>query len=149
MNGSVKKFSKAEVVAMMSKLSRNFSFRRMLDTCDAGVVGVAEGGVTFAKFLADKYNLPLYTVETHTYDNEKGVMLETMTLKIPIALLDRRKEKFMFVDDVYETGKTWDALHALFPNSKLVVLIDKSGTKKDDVFSGEFLPREQWVEFEW
>ncbi len=142
-------FDKDEVIMMMNKLSKNFGFRRKLDECDGGLISVKSGGDVFAKYLQDKYKLPLNYVSTSLYDNEKGVIKSQFKLEVPRELLQNRSKKYMFIDDVYETGMTWDVLKSIFPNSYLTVLVYKGTKLRDDVVKGDFITSDIWVEFTW
>lgn len=144
-----KVFDKDEVKMMMRKISNNFKFRRKLDECDGGLVSIETGGKVFAEFLEKKYNLPRTEVFINSYDNEKGILKNKVSIEISRELINNRNKRYMFVDDVYETGMTWTILKAIFPNSYLVVLVNKSHDNRDDVIKGDFVPQDQWVEFEW
>ena len=151
-------YDKDEVKFMMRKLGRNTPFRKGLDECVSGVVSVMKGGEEFAKYLCDRYKKPFYEITTHLYNDGSdasddkeaiGKMKKFIDLKIPLEFLGRFNEKFMFVDDVYETGTTWEFIHRLFPNSKLVVLVAKNTNLPEGVFAGDYWAKDDWVEFEW
>jgi len=149
-------YDKNEVKFMMQKIVENISFNKALDEC-VGIVPIMRGGEIFAKYLYDIYKKPIYEITTHFYNDESdvpynkdaiGKTKDFITLKLPMYLFGRFEEKFMFVDDVYETGTTWNLIHRLFPNSKLVVLISKNTNLPNEVFVGDYWSKDDWVDFE-
>jgi xanthine phosphoribosyltransferase len=131
------------------KIFKNFKFMSIVQPVDNNtpiIVGIKEGGVFFAKRIAEKYHLPCYFISCKFYDGKK--LRENVDItEIPLKLFEEEKP-VVLVDDVYDTGTTTKVLKKLFPNSKVVVLYKKTIQDEVDVF-GDILARDVWAKFPW
>jgi len=105
------------------------------------VVGIANGGILFAEYLAVSLDLPL-------------TLIHPNTKPLPIQVLNVLEGRsVLLVDDISDSGETlrfWrDYLMSRGCSVKIATLFERKGTKVHPDFVGQQLESQDWLVFWW
>lgn len=111
------------------------------------IIAVSRGGLLPAGILA--YELDIRNTEVinmSTYDGEK--QRENQEFDIKIQSAGKVDEHTLIVDDLSDTGNTFNLLRPLFPKACFAAVYAKSkGSRCVDIFARE-MP-DSWIVFPW
>lgn len=118
------------------------------------IVAIARGGLIPATLLSHKLNCPLEVISASAYEGTRR------TLQKPITVEGWKDiyygEHVAFVDDIMDTGATWDAI--LYGDGRLATKMKASLftlVAKDERRFGGFgnyfiqVPSDVWIKFPW
>jgi len=118
------------------------------------IVAIARGGLIPATMLSHKLNCPLETISASSYEGTRR------TLQKPTQIEgwkpEYAQEHVLIVDDIMDTGKTWDAILygdgrlATSMKAKLCTLFKKTEARFPN-FNTYYaqVPQHMWVKFPW
>ena len=113
------------------------------ETLYKGILCPLRGGFYISDFVSRKYNLPIYYMDIKSYkDDLRGA---TQIIKADSLY----EGNYLICDDIYDTGKTVEAIKQYYYNCTFDVycLVSKQGTK--DIKYDIKVPEDEWVEFWW
>jgi hypoxanthine phosphoribosyltransferase len=93
------------------------------------VVGILRGGLVPAVMLSHRLKLPMYVVT-------------------PSSMIDETNKKLLFVDEIYDTGKTIYALRAKHSNADFAVLYHNSDLPPLEYYAVRD-SLDKWIVFPW
>lgn len=109
------------------------------------IVAVTRGGMVPACIVAQILDIrEIASIAVKSYD-EKNVSRKLECLVNPAIEVD---EKTVFIDDLYESGQTYDYLKSNFPKAKVAELYSKSKTAELD-FPAVIKEKDTWLVFPW
>lgn len=110
------------------------------------IVAVSRGGLLPAGILAYELNIRnVEVINMSSYDGETQRQDKDITVKADIGTMD---EQTLIVDDISDTGKTFNLLRPRFPRAAFVsVYAKRQGTAAVDVYVRD-IP-DVWLVFPW
>jgi len=110
------------------------------------IIAVSRGGLIPASIVSYELNIRnIQTVNVLSYDGEKQRPDTAFVAESHIRDAD---EQTLIIDDVSDTGKTFQLLHKMFPKAKLAAVYAKpSGVKYVDIYAVD-MP-DKWLVFPW
>lgn len=109
------------------------------------IVGIARGGLIPATLLSHKLNVPMRVISARSYEGTRR------TLQKPTEIIgwepDYRDRGTLFVDDIVDTGETFDAVRRLHPMAWMISLVTKRPYNQDLFFAQ--VDKDVWVKFPW
>lgn len=114
---------------------------------DYAVLTVTRGGLIPAGLLAYKLGIRSFeTVNVRSYLDKKRGNFEILN---PINETIIHKKDVIIIDDLSDTGQTFEQLREFFPNAVTACLYAKPlGEKVTDVFARS-IPQDTWITFPW
>ena len=116
------------------------------------IVAVSRGGLIPAGILAYELNIRNNScINISSYDgnendeNYKRRSNEDITIDINLEDVD---DKTLVIDDLLDTGRTFQILRSFFPNAKFVSVYSKIPNSKDVDIMSRIIP-DNWVVFPW
>ncbi|WP_085783549.1 xanthine phosphoribosyltransferase [Candidatus Nucleicultrix amoebiphila] len=113
-----------------------------------GIVAVTRGGLVPAGYLA--HRLGIRTIETlglSSYDDQSKQQ-KVLKVEKPLDLQDGG-EGWLIVDDISDTGKTFEYIQNLFPKAhRLAYIVKPQGEKFVNVYAMD-VAQDTWVVFPW
>lgn len=105
------------------------------DIDKVNLIGVARGGMIPVTIVAHTLGLRYQMLDLHSYtNNESGEMIEEDSLKL-------NKDKVnIIIDDIYDTGKTFEFINNKYQIDKFYYVIDKRDEPYKDM---------GWIVFPW
>lgn len=114
------------------------------------IVGVARGGLIPATMLSYQlccgYPVPVTSLQAstrHGIEVDRNQIITTVR-SWPNWLTN----SIVVVDDICDSGKTFDIISPYIPNARYVTLVNKQATK-DKTFAPRMVDDDQWVVFPW
>jgi hypoxanthine phosphoribosyltransferase len=115
-----------------------------------GIVAIARGGLVPATLLSHKLNLPLNVIKAASYDDD-----HTQKHEVELDIHEQVKQtvlanpaRWLFVDDVLDSGHTYDAIKKVFqPVCMYAVIVTKRPLLHVAAFAA--VPQGVWVKFPW
>jgi hypoxanthine phosphoribosyltransferase len=113
------------------------------------IVGVARGGMVPASLLWRHYpRADFMTLKAKSYN---GIFCQGKVFLSPFEWKRLKGKKVLFVDDIYDSGKTWERIQSKIPRYTshcLATLVSKQLTSPHHITS-EFCSEDVWVNFPW
>ena len=118
------------------------------------IVGIGRGGLTPACFLSHRMSIPMLSVDhsSKVYDFGEALLMR-------IAGFTAAGEKYLFVDDINDSGKTIDHLRAMIrdhggdpANVRVAVLINNASSGQSVEYASSTIDRrvnKDWFVFPW
>ena len=112
-----------------------------------GLLCVTRGGLVPTAILARELSIRLVdTMCIVSYDDDDN---QTDLNIIKDTSIDNGGEGWLIVDDLVDTGNTFDIIRKKYPNAHYVSVYAKpKGRKKSDIFMIE-IPQETWIVLPW
>lgn len=108
-----------------------------------GVIIPLRGGFYLGDYISRKLDLPCYYIKVNSYNNRKqGNVTFDYT---PII----EKGKYLICDDIYDTGKTIEAIKTFYSDSEFDVAVLVSKQDKSEIIVPYYVSQDTWVEFFW
>lgn len=111
------------------------------------IVGISRGGLVPATMLSHRMNLPLRVVRAASYEGTRRV------LNKPVTLAGWHEEfddaKVLVVDEIVDTGATFNAVMNFTHKARLVALVNKKPFEFSAVASFCNVDPSIWVKFPW
>ncbi len=112
-----------------------------------GIIVVTRGGLTPAALISQLLpNRDIRTICLKSYDEDKK-QKKVELLYDP--KLPNQGEGYLFIDEISDTGNTFNTLKKLYPKAKFVTLYAKPQGKGSADYVGEEVPQDQWIVFPW
>ncbi|WP_349633056.1 phosphoribosyltransferase family protein [Sphingobium sp. Ndbn-10] len=117
------------------------------------IVGIGRGGLVPGTYLSHRTGLPLLSV-----DHSSKVHEFAEALLVHIASCSNRGERYLFVDDINDSGKTLAYLRSVLvdqgsaDNVRFAVLIDNASSQERVDFAAQTIDRsteKDWFIFPW
>ena len=113
------------------------------------IIGIARGGLFLSSYLAYQLSIKkLYVINTQLYADKNLITPQILYYPENIKL-----NNVLVVDDILDTGSTYnllhDLLHKIANNVSWAVLIDKAKSNIKADFTGLTMSKDVWVEFPW
>lgn len=110
------------------------------------IVGIARGGLLPALHLSHGLNIPMMSIQWQTRD------AEIKEIKPEIIQALKENKTVVFVDDINDTGRTFEEIKNAYGGGKYVCLIERGGrtgtTFRTNARSLRFEDN-RWVVFPW
>jgi len=112
-----------------------------------GLLCITRGGLVPTSILARELNIRLIdTMCIVSYDDDDK---QTEANIIKKSSIDGDGKGWLIVDDLVDTGKTFDIIRKIYPNAHYVSIYAKpKGRGKSDIFMIE-VPQETWIVLPW
>jgi len=105
------------------------------DTDKVNLIGVARGGMIPVTIIAHNLGLRFQMLDLHSYtEQESGEIVEENQIKLSSDKVN------IIIDDIYDTGKTYEYINKRYQIDKFYYIIDK----RDEVYKDM-----GWVVFPW
>lgn len=127
-----------EIEAMINFLA--LQVRRMKPDL---IVGVTRGGLIPAVHLSHDLEVPMVTLQWQTRDDETKE--DSKVIKNAI----KAKKTVVFVDDINDTGKTFEEIKNEYQGGKYVSLVERYTTTFETDAKSLLLEDDRWVHFYW
>lgn len=112
------------------------------------ILAVARGGLIPATMLSHRLVIPMEVVNVFSYRGKEKVAVPQMTQSDDqYARMRSYGPKLLIVDDILDTGDTYDLMMKHFPEAHFACLISKRPILKALHFG--YCPKEVWVHFPW
>ena len=110
------------------------------------IIAISRGGLIPAGIISYELDIrDTQAINISSYDRECQRQDCDVVVKADIDNVD---EKTLIIDDLSDTGKTFELVRRLFPKAKLVAVYAKpTGLKAVDIY-GEKIP-DKWLVFPW
>lgn len=109
------------------------------------LIGISRGGLIPAVILSHRLGIPMYIVKVTSYEGSKPT---DMRIDFPHHMTHRfAAAKTCFVDDIYDSGRTFQALHKILPSAHFTVLLTKDPDAP--VMFADTVERRTWISFPW
>ncbi len=116
-----------------------------------GIVGIARGGLIPATMLSHKLNVPVLTISASSYHQKDHTQKPNLTLDVHDHVMREVKAnpaRWIFIDDVLDSGNTYDAVKEVFrPLCLYAVIVTKRQILQVPSFAT--VPKDVWVKFPW
>lgn len=112
------------------------------------IVGISRGGLIPAVMLAHRLELPLIDViQARSYSTKGVTQLSEIKINVPDNVLQvLALPTTLIVDDIIDSGRTFDVLKYYAPNAIFAALITKRSTTH--IYGAHYAP-DQWIVFPW
>lgn len=112
-----------------------------------GIIAITRGGMVPACIVARE--LEVLTIETFCISSfDVKEQSETKILKKP-EMVENEGEGWLIVDDLVDTGKTFELARELYPKAHYAcIYVKPQGQKQTDTFVTAF-SQDTWVHFPW
>lgn len=144
---------------IIAAISSNIRVLRAYNYHPRQIVGIARGGLIPATMMSHALKVPLRTINVRSYndvhDQLDSVHVTNSTtgkLLVMDDLESLNNVHTLFVDDLWDSGNTHQALSSLFPNAVFTNLYYKDrGDRSHFIvnYPGQPLDKDKWVVFPW
>lgn len=110
------------------------------------IIAISRGGLIPAGIISYELDIrDTQAIDVSSYDGENQRQNNDVIVKADIKNVD---EKTLIIDDISDTGRTFELVHHLYPKAKLASVYAKStGIKAVDIYGGQ-VP-DKWIVFPW
>jgi len=113
-----------------------------------GIVAVTRGGLAPAGYLAQRLKIrKIEALGLSSYD-DGSTQQKVLTVEKPLQL-DNQGEGWLIVDDIADTGKTFEYIRTLFPKAHRVAYFVKAKGKEFTDSYAQEVHEDTWVVFPW
>ena len=106
------------------------------------IVGLSRGGLPLAVIASNFLNLPMVPIVWQTRD---GAFRDREGLKNVM----KKYQNVLIVDDICDSGKTFNEIEEMFPNSSFYALVNKGNELVDFCSIDLGRDNEEWIVFPW
>ncbi|MGV3278797.1 phosphoribosyltransferase family protein [Rickettsiales bacterium LUAb2] len=117
-----------------------------------GLVVIARGGLGVAAILSRLLDIKLLDMAClASYDNASNSRLEINDLKKPTTAMEDLGENWLVIDDVIDSGATYDYIRELLPKADFSCLYNKSDNPEYQklIIYAKAYSKDTWIEFPW
>jgi len=108
-----------------------------------GILCPLRGGFYLSNFMSRRLGLPLYYIQI---SSRNGRDQGDFTVGLQHELDEGR---FLLCDDIFDSGKTVETIHRLYPHAHFDTACLLSRVKDADIIYGKFVDNITWVDFFW
>lgn len=110
------------------------------------IIAISRGGLIPACIISYELDIrDTQAINISSYDGDSQRQKENITIKADIEDVD---EKTLIIDDLSDTGKTFELVRHLFPKAKLAAVYAKpTGINAVDIYAQK--APDKWIVFPW
>jgi xanthine phosphoribosyltransferase len=112
-----------------------------------GILLITRGGLDPASFLAQE--LKIHRIDTLCIKSYTGTAIEKELTVIKAPELENDGEGWLIVDDLADTGRTFEVARKLYPKACFVALYVKPQGKATVDFYVHEVAQDIWIKFPW
>lgn len=121
----------------------------------SAIICLGRGGAPLGAALANTFGIRMYYWGLASYNPNNEQESMTIYQSIPPVMVDdlvREGKQVLLVDDIWDTGRTFEWAARQFPEAKKVCLIYKPSKNQAEILptiAPVMAPADVWVEFPW
>ena len=108
-----------------------------------GILCPLRGGFFLSYFMSRHLKLPIFYLEISSYIGK-----EQREFQIGLKP-DLKAGPFLLCDDIYDSGKTIEKIHEMYPHVEFDTVCLVSKIEDADIIYGELVEKDRWVDFYW
>lgn len=134
-----------DCVVLFNKLKKyNLSYK--------GIIAVSRGGLAIAAIISKLLDIKLIdTLCVSSYEDTLKSFTKLDVLKEPLQAKQDLGEKWLILDDLIDSGYTYEYIHNIMPKAHFACLYNKSNENKyiNNIVFAKVYPKDSWIEFPW
>lgn len=129
-----------------------FNKIKQLKTSYQGIIAVSRGGLIIAAIISKLLDIKLidtFCISSYEDDLKESTKLEV--LKIPIEAQKDCGENWLILDDLIDSGHTYEYIDNIMPKAHFACLYNKSNKNDyiNNIIFAKVYPKDSWIEFPW